>query len=135
MVITRCGVCTQLILQRASSKADSTTLPVTTIHHAPLRCTACVALCVLQSILTGESHSVEKHVESVHNPKAVYQDKVNILFSVSKLTLTRLSLVKYYPAAKRDRMVCRGCRHVHVMVDMLLHGARLVPFAVIVPVR
>lgn len=41
-------------------------------------------LCVrLQSILTGESHSVEKHVEAVHHPKAVYQDKTNILFSVS----------------------------------------------------
>lgn len=37
----------------------------------------------VQSILTGESHSVEKHLEAVHNPKAVYQDKVNTLFSVS----------------------------------------------------
>jgi magnesium-transporting ATPase (P-type) len=38
---------------------------------------------VLQSILTGESHSVEKHIEPVLLAKAVYQDKVNLLFSVS----------------------------------------------------
>lgn len=31
---------------------------------------------------------MEKHVEAVHNPKAVYQDKVNILFSVSKTSRT-----------------------------------------------
>jgi magnesium-transporting ATPase (P-type) len=36
----------------------------------------------MQSILTGESHSVEKHTEATTNPKAVYQDKTNILFSV-----------------------------------------------------
>lgn len=44
-----------------------------------------VACVHVQSILTGESHSVEKHLEAVHNPKAVYQDKVNILFSVSRV--------------------------------------------------
>lgn len=37
-----------------------------------------------QSILTGESHSVEKHVDAVANRAAVYQDKTNILFSVSR---------------------------------------------------
>jgi magnesium-transporting ATPase (P-type) len=42
---------------------------------------------VLQSILTGESHSVEKHVEPVLLAKAVYQDKVNLLFSVSHYSI------------------------------------------------
>lgn len=36
-----------------------------------------------QSILTGESVSVIKHCDSVPDPRAVNQDKKNILFSVS----------------------------------------------------
>lgn len=36
-----------------------------------------------QSILTGESHSVDKDAAAVHVPKAVYQDKTNMLYSVS----------------------------------------------------
>jgi magnesium-transporting ATPase (P-type) len=48
----------------------------------------------VQSILTGESHSVEKHLEAVHNPKAVYQDKVNILFSVSSADRFMISLLR-----------------------------------------
>jgi magnesium-transporting ATPase (P-type) len=36
----------------------------------------------MQSLLTGESQSVEKQTEPVHNEKAVYQDKTNMLFSV-----------------------------------------------------
>ncbi|WIA41984.1 hypothetical protein OEZ86_009286 [Tetradesmus obliquus] len=39
-----------------------------------------------QSILTGESHSVEKHIEPVLLAKAVYQDKVNLLFSGTHVT-------------------------------------------------
>ena len=35
-----------------------------------------------QAILTGESDSVEKIVTVVHDPKAVKQDQVNMLFSV-----------------------------------------------------
>mmetsp|Transcript_6568 Transcript_6568/g.17614 ORF Transcript_6568/g.17614 Transcript_6568/m.17614 type:complete len:1038 (+) Transcript_6568:39-3152(+) len=34
-----------------------------------------------QSLLTGESQAVEKHTEVVHNEQAVYQDKLNMLFS------------------------------------------------------
>lgn len=37
---------------------------------------------VVQSILTGESGSVEKYLEPVRDRKAVYQDKTNLLFSV-----------------------------------------------------
>ncbi len=36
----------------------------------------------VQSILTGESGSVEKGVDTVQNEKAVYQDKTCMLFSV-----------------------------------------------------
>lgn len=36
----------------------------------------------VQSILTGESGSVEKYLEAVRDRKAVYQDKTNLLFSV-----------------------------------------------------
>lgn len=36
-----------------------------------------------QSILTGESGSVEKQVEAVHVPNAVVQDKTCMMFSVS----------------------------------------------------
>lgn len=36
-----------------------------------------------QSILTGESVSVLKHTDSIPDPKAVNQDKKNMLFSVS----------------------------------------------------
>ncbi|KAL7986669.1 hypothetical protein Chor_012952 [Crotalus horridus] len=41
-----------------------------------------------QSILTGESVSVIKHTDPVPDPRAVNQDKKNMLFSVSKI-LTR----------------------------------------------
>ena len=36
-----------------------------------------------QSILTGESLSVIKHIDPVNEPNAVNQDKKNMLFSVS----------------------------------------------------
>ena len=36
-----------------------------------------------QSILTGESVSVLKHTDAIPDPKAVNQDKKNMLFSVS----------------------------------------------------
>lgn len=36
----------------------------------------------VQSLLTGESQATEKQQEPVHNEKAVYQDKTNMLFSV-----------------------------------------------------
>lgn len=39
------------------------------------------SLRVDQSILTGESSSIEKHAQPLNLPKAVYQDKTNILFS------------------------------------------------------
>ena len=35
------------------------------------------------SLLTGESISVIKHTDSIPDPKAVNQDKTNMLFSVS----------------------------------------------------
>ena len=41
---------------------------------------------LLQSVLTGESGSVEKHLEPTAGPKAVYQDKTCILFSVRQPT-------------------------------------------------
>ncbi len=34
-----------------------------------------------QSILTGESHTIIKHTEAIRDPKAVNQDKVNLVFS------------------------------------------------------
>ena len=34
-----------------------------------------------QSILTGESYSIIKHTEPIDDPKAVNQDKTNVLFS------------------------------------------------------
>lgn len=40
---------------------------------------------VMQSILTGESGSVEKHVAAVKDRKAVYQDKTCLMFSVRML--------------------------------------------------
>lgn len=42
-----------------------------------------VGFAAMQSILTGESGSVEKYLEAVRDRKAVYQDKTNLLFSVS----------------------------------------------------
>jgi magnesium-transporting ATPase (P-type) len=47
----------------------------------------------LQSILTGESHSVEKQVAAVLDRKAVYQDKVNIMFSVSSTAVASAGLL------------------------------------------
>jgi Ca2+ transporting ATPase len=42
---------------------------------------------VNQSILTGESESVSKDVKRVKDIKAIYQDKVNILFSGTMVTI------------------------------------------------
>eukprot|EP00891_Asterochloris_glomerata_P003373 jgi/Astpho2/3373/e_gw1.00054.11.1_t len=42
-----------------------------------------------QSVLTGESGSVEKHLEPTAGPKAVYQDKTCILFSGTVITAGR----------------------------------------------
>jgi hypothetical protein len=52
-------------------------------------CTLCVYIyvCVYpQSLLTGESHPVDKQLEPVAVQNAVYQDKTNILFSVRHCT-------------------------------------------------
>lgn len=49
---------------------------ITTIYSTTLR--------VDQSLLTGESVSVIKHTDPVPDPRAVNQDKKNILFSVSR---------------------------------------------------
>lgn len=47
-----------------------------------------------QSILTGESGSVEKYLDAITNRRAVYQDKTCLLFSVNPLPcdMTSLSL-------------------------------------------
>ena len=42
----------------------------------------------MQSILTGESSSVEKYLESTQSRKAVYQDKTCLLFSVRRTFCT-----------------------------------------------
>ena len=47
---------------------------------------------VLQSILTGESSSVEKHMEATQSRKAVYQDKTCLLFAVRLGLLVSRSL-------------------------------------------
>lgn len=47
-----------------------------------------------QAILTGESVSVIKHTELIPDPRAVNQDKKNVLFSVSTI-LQFLKLVFY----------------------------------------
>ena len=39
-----------------------------------------------QSILTGESDSIMKHTEPIDDPKAVNQDKTNVLFSGESVT-------------------------------------------------
>ncbi|KAK9918863.1 hypothetical protein WJX75_007624 [Coccomyxa subellipsoidea] len=46
-----------------------------------------------QSILTGESGSVEKYLEAVRDRKAVYQDKTNLLFSGTVVTAGRARAV------------------------------------------
>ena len=46
----------------------------------------------LQSILTGESGSVEKHLAAVQDPKAVYQDKTCLLYSVSSARLLLITV-------------------------------------------
>jgi magnesium-transporting ATPase (P-type) len=67
-----------------------------------------------QSILTGESHSVEKHVEPVLLAKAVYQDKVNLLFSVSHYLINWNSLVTYL---ELDHLVMCSVLRVHTLVQ------------------
>lgn len=61
---------------RLRCNAHSTRPALPSRRHALLRCAA------LQSILTGESGSVDKSPEVVDTAKAVVQDKTNMLFSV-----------------------------------------------------
>ena len=60
---------------------------LTTIHSTTLR--------VDQSILTGESVSVLKHADPIPDPRAVNQDKKNILFSVSMRYIQGLSAKQF----------------------------------------
>lgn len=61
------------------------------IHMQPL--SSCPQLHhALQSILTGESSSVEKYMESTQSRKAVYQDKTCLLFAV-RLCLLSLHVI------------------------------------------
>lgn len=62
------------IIWRPSSTQPSPALPRSQVQCPAAR---------LQSILTGESGSVDKHTEAVMAAKAVVQDKTNMLFSVS----------------------------------------------------
>ena len=66
----------------------------------------------LQSILTGESSSVEKHLESTHSRKAVYQDKTCLLFAV------RLSLlsVRVIPC---QALACIECHSGKVLQQQI----------------
>ncbi len=57
--------------------------PVVHRSHEQNRAPEC-----LQSILTGESSSVEKYLESTQSRKAVYQDKTCLLFSVRRTCYT-----------------------------------------------
>ena len=52
---------------------------ITTIYSTTLR--------IDQSLLTGESVSVIKHTDPIPDPRAVNQDKKNILFSVGTLMM------------------------------------------------
>ena len=47
-----------------------------------------------QSILTGESVSVIKHCDPVPDPRAVNQDKKNIVFSGTNVSSGKLSQVQ-----------------------------------------
>jgi hypothetical protein len=77
----------------------------TQTDHPPV-CVAGVPFVHMQSILTGESHSVEKHLEAVHNPKAVYQDKVNILFSVSPFNHLHMFVETHFARALCNIFIC-----------------------------
>jgi len=46
-------------------------------------------------LCSGESVSVMKQMEEVPDPRAVNQDKTNMLFSVANLLLVRLQTIRY----------------------------------------
>lgn len=84
------------ILQRMESRGQCTCKLLSFVMHvhllsvgdkipADIRVTKILSttLKIDQSILTGESVSVLKHTDSIPDPKAVNQDKKNMLFSVS----------------------------------------------------
>ncbi|GKV12326.1 hypothetical protein SLEP1_g23485 [Rubroshorea leprosula] len=50
-------------------------------------------LCVDQAILTGESCSVDKEIESTKATNAVYQDKINILFAGTVVVAGRVRAI------------------------------------------
>lgn len=78
---------------------------VTSIYSTTLR--------IDQSLLTGESVSVIKHTDPIPDPRAVNQDKKNILFSVreqSEATGARGSNRTFLGYEHRRRKVPR-CRH------------------------
>nr|CAH7724390.1 unnamed protein product [Callosobruchus chinensis] len=63
-----------------------------------------------QSILTGESVSVIKHTDPVPDPRAVNQDKKNILFSGTNVAAGKArGIVKSVPKCqrlKKSRLLC-----------------------------
>ena len=65
----------------------------------------------MQSILTGESGSVEKHLAAVQDPKAVYQDKTCLLYSVSHDRLQLVLHAEVSPMQCGQHWVVHACQY------------------------
>lgn len=77
-----------------------------------------------QSILTGESVSVIKHTEPVPDPRAVNQDKKNIIFSgtnvaAGKVKISKVKLFLYLGCVKEYKYICSLTRMIFLCFNSI----------------
>lgn len=85
--------------------------PIPNLRHQSDKMVCHTPSCPLQSILTGESDSVEKNLDTVLKDGAVYQDKTCCLFSVRRLPLCLSAQTNRHSASSQFFSSSKVCRY------------------------